>query len=33
MIPHRALINFTQAAIALYNVAEPDRVLQFATMR
>ena len=32
MIPHRALLNFTQAAIALYNVAEPDRVLQFATI-
>ncbi|MCA9919265.1 MAG: amino acid adenylation domain-containing protein, partial [Anaerolineales bacterium] len=32
MIPHRALVHFTQAAIHLYGFTKSDRTLQFATI-
>ncbi|MFB2895116.1 amino acid adenylation domain-containing protein [Aerosakkonemataceae cyanobacterium BLCC-F50] len=32
MIPHRCLINFTQAAIDQYEITSHDRVLQFASI-
>ena len=32
MIDHRALVNFTQAAVAAYNISARDRVLQFASI-
>jgi amino acid adenylation domain-containing protein len=32
MIEHRSLVNFTQAAIATYEITASDRVLQFASI-
>jgi amino acid adenylation domain-containing protein len=32
MIEHRSLVNYTQAAIATYEVQQSDRVLQFASI-
>ncbi|MBD2036727.1 amino acid adenylation domain-containing protein, partial [Leptolyngbya sp. FACHB-321] len=32
MIEHRSLVNFTQAAIATYEITARDRVLQFASI-
>ena len=32
MIEHRSLVNFTSSAIAVYNITQSDRVLQFASI-
>jgi amino acid adenylation domain-containing protein/non-ribosomal peptide synthase protein (TIGR01720 family) len=32
LIEHRAVVNFTSSAIAIYNITQKDRVLQFASI-
>lgn len=32
MVPHHALVNFTQAAVDLYEIHQNDRILQFASI-
>jgi len=32
MIEHRSIVNFTSSAIAIYNITQKDRVLQFASI-
>ncbi|MGB8688992.1 MAG: amino acid adenylation domain-containing protein [Microcoleus sp.] len=32
MIEHRSIVNFTSSAIAIYNITQSDRVLQFASI-